>query len=205
MRLGILGGSFDPVHYGHLLMAQYALEQLKLDRVFFLPAYSPPHKRDKTLSSFEDRLKMLEIAFGEREEFVLLPLEGERQGPSYTYDSLCLLQDQFPEAELFFLIGSDSLMNLDQWYRAQDLMGAFSFAVAPRPGRTREEIRWKIAELTDNFGARIFLLDSPYVEISSTGLRRRRQENKSLRYHLPPAVEEYIDEALLYQKSEAHR
>ncbi len=202
MKLGILGGSFDPVHNGHLLMAQYGLEQLGLDRVIFLPAFYPPHKLENKLSSFEHRIKMLELSFDDCEDFEVSTLESMRSGPSYTYDSLQLFTKKYPNAELYFLIGADSLMSLERWYRGEDLLKEFSFAVAPRPGKSREEIMLIIDRLKENYGAKIYLLNSPYVEISSTLIRSRRKVDKSIRYHLPEAVEAYIYEEMLYQKGE---
>lgn len=200
MKLGILGGSFDPIHNGHLLMAQYALEELRLDQVIFLPAFYPPHKLRGALSSYEHRIKMLEIAFDKREDFIISPLESKREGPSYTYDSLKIFSENHPGVELYFLIGADSLMSLEKWYRSEDLLKEFSFGVAPRPGKSREEIMLTIDKLKQNYGARIYLLESPYVEISSSLIRSRRRLGKSICYHLPQAVEAYIYEEMLYQK-----
>lgn len=199
MKLGILGGSFDPIHNGHLLMAQYAIEQLKLDQIIFLPTFKPPHKAGDKLSNFEDRINMLEIAFDKRREFILSTLESKRSGLGYTYDSLRIFAKKYPKAELFFLIGADSLMHIEKWYRSEDLLKDFSFGVAPRPGRSKEEMKAIIDRLAQKYSARIYLLDSPYIEISSTGLRQRVKEAKPLKYHLPKAVEDYIYEQMLYR------
>ena len=150
MKIGILGGSFDPVHYGHLLLAQYALEELELHGVLFMPAKQPPHKEEDQLSSFEDRLAMLKIAFEGKAEFDITTVEQEREGPSYTYDTLRLLRQEQPETEFVFLIGADSLMTLEKWYRAEDLLREFSFAVAPRPGRSKEEIQFVAKALEES-------------------------------------------------------
>lgn len=195
MRLGILGGSFDPVHFGHLILAQSALEELTLDKIIFMPSYKPPHKLDKKLASFEDRLLMLELALEDREDFLISTLEMERQGPSYTYDSLKIIEKSYGASELYFLIGGDSLLYLDKWYRASDLIREFSFAVAPRPGRSIEELEEKIKSLQGN----IKLLDSPYIEISSSSIRKRLEDYKSIRYYLPRSVEGYIHEKKLYR------
>lgn len=199
MKVGILGGSFDPIHNGHLLMAQYAIEQLQLDQVIFLPTFKPPHKMGDKLSKFSDRVNMLELAFDKREDFVLSTLESERPGLGYTYDSLKIFAKKYPGAELFFLIGSDSLMYIEKWYRSEDLLREFFFGVAPRPGRSKKELEATINRLAVDYGAKIYLLDSPYIEISSTGLRQRVKEARPLKYHLPESVEEYIYEQMLYK------
>lgn len=200
MKIGILGGSFDPVHYGHLLLAQYALEELGLHGVLFMPAKQPPHKEGDQLSSFEDRLAMLKIAFEGKAEFDITTVEQEREGPSYTYDTLRLLRQEQPETEFVFLIGADSLMTLEKWYRAEDLLREFSFAVAPRPGRSKEEIQFVAKALEEKYASSLKVIDSPYIEISSTALRKRVREGKSLLYHVPGKVREYIEEKKLYQK-----
>lgn len=201
MNIGILGGSFDPVHYGHLLLAQYALEELSLDRVLFMPAKQPPHKREDGVSSFEHRLSMLEIAFEGRKEFFVSSMEQEREGPSYTYDTLRLLKERNPQDTYVFLIGADSLMTLETWYRGEDLLREFSFAIAPRPGRSKAEITQYVKFLENKYAAALQVLDSPYIEISSTELRRRVAKGKSLLYHVPGKVREYIEEKKLYRKS----
>ena len=200
MKIGILGGSFDPVHYGHLLLAQYALEELELDGVLFMPAKQPPHKEEDSVSSFEHRTRMLELAFGGREDFLIGRTEEDREGPSYTYDTLSLLKKEDPETDYVFLIGADSLMSLEKWYRAKELISQFSFAIAPRPGKRKEEIRDFAKELEQKYASSLRVLDSPYIEISSTACRARAREGKSLLYHVPKKVREYIEEKKLYQK-----
>ncbi len=200
MRIAIFGGSFDPIHYGHLLLAQYAYEELELDRLIFMPSYRPPHKVNNRVSSFSHRYEMLKLALAGREDFVITTLEKDRQELSYSYDSLRILEKEYHAKSLHFLIGADSLMGLESWYRAKDLLENYAFAVAPRPGRSQEEIEEKIRHL-EGLGGSIRLLSSPYIEISSSLIRERLEAGRSIRYHLPRAVEDYIYEKKVYGQS----
>ena len=195
MRLGIFGGSFDPVHQGHMILAQFALEQLELDRIIFLPSYNPPHKLGQVVTSFEDRLRMLELAINGREDFSVSKLEALSPGPSYSLDSLNVLEADYKASKLYFLVGGDSLMGLEGWYKAEELLRRFSFGVAPRPGRNRRELEEKI----NGLGGDIVLIDSPKIEISSSFIRKRLEEGRSISYLLPQAVEDYIYEKKLYR------
>lgn len=198
MKIAIFGGSFDPIHYGHLLLAQYAYEELELDKLIFMPSFRPPHKIENKVSSFSDRYEMLKLALEGKEEFIITTLERDREELSYSYDSLTILEEQYQASQLHFLIGADSLMGLENWYRARDLLENFSFAVAPRPGRSREEVEAKIAFLK-GLGGNIRLLSSPNIEISSSLIRERLTQGRSISYHLPPAVEDYIYGERLYR------
>ena len=195
MRLGVFGGSFDPVHQGHMILAQFALEQLELDRVVFLPSFNPPHKQGQIATSFEDRLRMLELALEGRKGFSISTLEALRSGPSYSLDSLDAIEKEYEVSKLYFLIGGDSLMGMEGWYKSEELLRRFSFGVAPRPGRTRQELEDKINQL----GGDIVLIDSPKIEISSSSIRKRLEEKKPISFLVPQAVEDYIYEKKLYR------
>jgi len=197
-RLGILGGTFDPIHYGHLVAAQEAHHQLELDRVLFLPAGSPPHKPHRPISPVPHRLQMLELAIAGRPDFAISRVDVERPGPHYTVDALRLLRAEWgPEPTFFFIEGSDSLADIPTWYRPERLIELTELAVVERPG-----IRTHLPELEERLPgltARIHWVQMPVLEISSSDLRARVQAGRPISYLLPPAVEAYILEQGLYR------
>ena len=195
-RLGILGGTFDPPHYGHLVLAENARTQLSLDRVFFVLAGQPPHKPSRPIAASHHRLEMVEAAISDNEFFATSRVDLDRPGPHYTVDMLALLHDEYPQAELYFLMGGDSLAEFPHWWNAPGILDQTMLAVMPRPGDYPD-----LAELDrvlPGIRKRVAWLDVPYLEIASTELRRRVHEGLSLRYMVPPAVERYVREHELY-------
>lgn len=200
MRIGVFGGSFDPVHYGHLRLAEACREAARLDLVLFMPAATAPHKRDVPLASAKDRVEMLKLAIGGHESFGVSELELERGGVSYTVDTLTELTKVHAGAELFLLMGADTFLDLPNWREPQRVIelalplvvrrggmaapgeAAFSWIAEPR----RSEIREAMVAM-------------PASEISSSGIRRLVQEGKSVRYLLPRGVEKYLQVQGLYQ------
>ncbi len=197
-RFGILGGSFDPPHYGHLALAETARAQLGLSRVLFVPAGAPPHKRNRPMSSAADRAAMTAAAIADNPAFALSRVDLDRPGPHYTVDMLALLRAKYPDTtEWFFLMGEDSLHDLPAWYDPQGILEQAHLAVMPRVGQ-----RVDMAELTAALPLlthKLVWLDIPPFHFSSTDLRRRVREGLSLRYFVPPAVEAYINEHALYR------
>ena len=197
-RLAIMGGTFDPIHMGHLRMA-YAV-QLAFDKVVFLPSYIPPHKQTRSdFASWEDRLAMVQMAVQNYADFVVSSLEFDRGGISYTYDTVNFLQELWPDAEIYLIIGEDSLTQLFTWYRVQDLLRLVHFVAAERPGYEGEE---GVARLTKAYGSwaaeKIIHAEVPETAISSTEIRKRLREGKPVRGMVPMAVEQYIYERGLY-------
>ena len=200
-RLAIMGGTFDPIHIGHLRMAYAVQQQLDFDKVVFLPSYIPPHKQTRSdFASWEDRLAMVQLAVQNYADFVVSSLEFDRGGISYTYDTVNFLQELWPDAEIYLIIGEDSLTQLFTWYRVQDLLRLVHFVAAERPGYEGEE---GVARLTKAYGSwaaeKIIHAEVPETAISSTEIRKRLREGKPVRGMVPMAVELYIYERGLYR------
>ena len=201
-RLAIMGGTFDPIHMGHLRMAYAVQRQLAFDRVVFLPSYIPPHKQTRSdFASWQDRLAMVQLAVQNYRDFVVSSLEFDRGGVSYTYDTVNYMQELWPDAEIYLIIGEDSLTQLYTWYRVPDLLRLVRFVAAERPGYEGEE---GVARLTKAYGSwtaeKIIHAEVPETAISSTEIRKRLREGKPIRGMVPMAVEQYIYEHGLYQE-----
>ena len=197
-RIGIFGGTFDPPHVGHLWLATLAADTLGLDRVLFMPAAKPPHKRGQRISPATDRLLMTRLAIAGSAGFELCPIELERPGPSFTIDSVEELLRLYPGARLFLLMAADSLEQIDTWREPDRLLELVEWAVGPRPGSPLPER----AQLRERFGAatrRIHLLEGPSLDVSASEIRRRVAAGKAIRYLVPQAVEEMIMERGLYR------
>jgi nicotinate-nucleotide adenylyltransferase len=198
-RIGILGGTFDPPHVGHLWLANLAADSLGLARVLFMPAAQPPHKRRRGMSSITDRLLMTRLAIAGNPSFELSTLEVERPGPSYTVDSVDELQRAYPHARLFLLMAADSLSHIDAWREPDRLLSLIEWAVGPRPGTELPPT----AALRQRFGesaTRIHLLEGPALDVSATAIRQRVAAGQTIRYLVPQAVEELILERGLYRR-----
>lgn len=200
MRLGLFGGTFDPIHYGHLILAEQCREQVPLDRVWFLPAGDPPHKRGHELTPARQRMEMIEMAIAGHEAFELSTLEVDRGGTSYTVDTLEQLRKKDPARELFFLIGSDSLADLPLWREPRRIAELATLVVVMRPGSPLPDWGELVPLLGEEqvAGLQEHVVAMPLIDISSTDLRRRVSEGRSIRYLLPRAVECYTKEQGLY-------
>ncbi len=197
-RLGILGGTFDPPHSGHLGAALEALHQLALDRVLWVPAGAPPHKPSQPITPGHHRLVMLERAMAGNPHLSISTVDLERPGPCYTVDTLALLRAEYgPQPEFYFIEGADSLVDLPTWYRPRQLLDLCRFAVVRRPG---VEIDLEALEARlPGLRARVHFVEMPLLEISSTDLRRRVRQGRPISYLVPPGVEAYIQEQGLYR------
>lgn len=196
-RLGVIGGTFDPPHYAHLVLAENALAQLELERVLFVPAGQPPHKPRQPISPAHHRVTMVEMAVADNPAFLLSRIDVERPGPHYTVDMLGILGRKHPDAMLFFLMGADSLAEFTRWRDPSGILEQARLAVMQRPG-------WE-ADVTSLAGSlpgieeRLAWLDAPHLEISGTDLRRRVAKQLPIRYLLPASVEHYVHEHRLYR------
>jgi nicotinate-nucleotide adenylyltransferase len=197
MRLGIFGGTFDPVHYGHLLLAEQCREQLALDQVWFVPAAAPPHKPDAAISPAKDRLDMLRLATSGHPAFIVSDREVLRGGTSYTVETLAGLHDEDPARELFLLIGADSLADLPTWREPRRIL-QLATVVGVNRGRGAAKLDAAVAALGEHVRPRLRVLDMPGIDHSASDLRRRAASGRSIRYMTPRAVEQYILEHHLY-------
>ncbi len=201
MRLGLFGGSFDPVHLGHLLLAECCREQCRLDQVWFLPADVPPHKRDRRRTPGPARVEMLELAVGGHEGFAVSSYEIDRGGVSYTVDTLRHFREEDPEGELFFLMGADMLDDLPNWRQADVVLQLATPLVVRRPGAAEVDFDHlhRIASLQRIDQIRRHVVEMPLVELTSTDIRRRVATGQSVRYRTTRAVEKYIETHGLYR------
>ncbi len=201
MRLGVFGGTFDPPHLGHLVVAEGAREQLGLERVLFIPAGQPWMKAGQAVSPAFHRLEMTRLAIQGHPAFQLVDWEVAREGPSYTVETLEQLHRQEPSAELFCILGEDSLRELPRWRDPQRLIELCVLATYRRPGSEGLQL----AELEDQVPGvshRVLFLEGPLIGISATDLRHRAAQGRSLRYLVPSQVEAYIRQHRLYQNAE---
>ena len=197
LRIGLFGGTFDPPHLGHLALAECAREQLRLDRVLFVPAGTPPHKRGRQLSSARSRVAMTRLAVRGQAAFAVSTLEVRRRGPSLTLDTLRHLHAGFPGARIYLLMGADSLDDFRFWHEPRAIAALATLAVArrPRAGGTRRRTRSGARR-----GARVVQLDNPVLELSSSDIRARARAGRSVRYLVPDAVAAYLARHRLYRK-----
>ncbi|HET90287.1 MAG TPA: nicotinate-nucleotide adenylyltransferase [Chloroflexi bacterium] len=196
LRLGILGGTFDPPHYGHLALAENGRVQLGLERVLFVLAGQPPHKPEQPVTSAAHRVAMIEAAITGNPAFFASRVDLERPGPHYTVDMLAALQQQYPGAALFFLMGGDSLAQFPTWRDPAGILQRARLAVMGRPGYQPD---WeRLERAVPRIKTRLTQLDVPRLDIASTDLRRRVGVGLPLRYLVPPAVEEYVRRNRLY-------
>lgn len=200
-RIGVFGGSFDPIHIGHLILMEEARFQLSLDRVFFVPAADPPHKQARRMTPVEQRIEMVELAIADNEWAAMSRIDADRPGPHYTVDMLQLLQAGLgADCELYFLMGMDSLRDLPTWYQPMWLVQNCRLVALSRPD---VEIDWLALE-ADLPGVReqVVVLDMPLIEVSSSRLRRRGQLGKPIRYQVPEQVFAFIRAQGLYRESD---
>lgn len=202
-RLGLLGGTFDPIHYGHLIAAQTACEGLALDGVLFVPCGIPPHKDAAAVAPAADRLALTTAATADNPRFKVSRVEIDRSGPSYTYDTLALLSQQYEGDEWFVLIGLDAFAGIFSWHRWEDLFHLAEFVVVGRPGYNGSLLEKTLARLTPGQRQRVRSLSIPSLDISSTDIRRRIRAGRSVRYLLPEAVRRIIKEKGLYTNNDS--
>ena len=188
MKIGILGGTFNPVHIGHLILAEEAREKLGLDKIIFIPANLPPHKDNVNIANPQSRLKMLKLAIKGNKYFVVSDIEIKREGRSYTIDTIKVFKQKYAQDELYFIIGSDLLTYLDEWKDLDKIMSMVKFIAATRPGYPLE-----------NIPAYIKTLSIRAVDISGFSVRQCVREGKSFRYLVPEAVYDYINKNRLYK------
>lgn len=195
--LGVLGGTFDPPHIGHLILAEAAYEALNLDQVLFVPAAEPPHKHRLPITEVKHRVAMVQAAIRDNPHFALSEVDITRPGPHYTADTLRLLKERFAGADLYFLLGGDSLRDIATWHEPAGIIAQARLAVMRRPG-TALDISHLEAALP-GISERVAFVDAPIIGISATSLRERLRTGRSVRYQVPDGVAQYIAAHQLYK------
>ncbi len=199
-RIGVIGGTFDPIHYGHLAAAEEARVKMDLERVLFVVAGMPPHKLDEEVTPVEHRLAMVSLAIASNPYFEISRVDVDRPGPSYTVDTMSILQEQLgQETAMFFIMGLDSLSELLTWHQPQRLIRLCRLAAVSRPGFEIDlaELETSVPGIT----SRVDIIDMPEVDISSSELQQRVRDGLPIKYQVPEEVERYIMEHGLYRQS----
>lgn len=197
MRIGIFGGAFNPVHNGHLNIADAFYEALSLDKLLFIPTAKPPHKSDAGLLSGEDRVNMLRLAV-EKKPYEISTIEFERNDKSYTYDTLIELKKLYPDSEFFLIIGADQIIHFDKWYRYEDILGMVTLCTS---ARENEEEKQLIIESAKRLGIKdsFYMSDRAVIRVSSSEIRDKIKHGSDVSSLLPKKVFDYISEKGLYR------
>ena len=202
MKIGIMGGTFDPVHIGHLLLAEFAYENFSLDQIWFLPNANPPHKKSNhTEEALRHRIEMIKLAIRDTPYFRLNLYETETTEHSYTYSTLKTFRKLYPEHEFYFILGADSLFTIEEWRCFEEIFPNCVILAAMRDDKDAGSMQEQIDYLEAKYNASIRLLRAPLVEISSTVLRSRAQNGLSIRYMVPDVVADYVGRHQLYRQN----
>lgn len=202
MKLGVIGGTFDPIHNGHLFIAEEARCRFDLEKVIFVPSFAPPHKRGVEFSPPADRLAMVRMAIEGNAAFEASSLEIERGGVSYTVDTLRELRMRNPDNDFYFITGADAIVEILTWKEPERVMALAEFIVAARRGFPLENIERALPALVEGKGAmeRVIVMESPLIDISASEIRERVAAGLPVRYLLPEAVRRYVEDRGLYRK-----
>ena len=199
MKIGIMGGTFDPIHNGHLIVAEYARTNLKLDKVIFIPSSVHPFKNNGNISSGTDRKNMVELSIESNPYFQISTMELDRVGTSYTVDTIKELKDIYKEDDIYFIMGADIIFEIEKWKDFNILIEISKFILFFRPGKYELKSEEKLKDLRSKYNVDITLIESPLIEISSTEIRNRINNNLSVKYLVHDKVEKYILENSLYR------
>lgn len=198
MRIGVFGGTFDPPHLGHLILAMEAQYQLRLDRLLWVPTQSPPHKQDQTITPIDIRLQLVQTAISGNPDFEISRIEIDRPGPQYAADTVCLLAEQYPGSEICYLIGSDSLNDFPDWHEPETIVSVCScLGVMRRPGQMPD--LKKLESRIPGISAKVRFVETPKLEISSSTIREHIRAGIPYRYYLPENVFQVIVDNRYYQ------
>lgn len=201
IRLGIMGGTFNPIHHGHLVMAEEVRNKFELDKVIFVPTGTPPHKKSEELVSAQDRYLMTVLATMTNLCFEVSTIEIEREGVSYTIDTISEFKKVYgQETKIYFITGADAILSIFTWKDMDHLLESCEFIAATRPGYCLEELRTNIEAINPDYLKHIHLVEVPGIAVSSTDVRERIRDNKPIKYLMPETVESYIIKNKLYQK-----
>ncbi len=189
-RIGIFGGTFDPIHLAHLIAAESAYTAMSLDEIWFMPTKIPPHKQDRNILASDHRLRMLQLAVEPYPEFKVNTYEIDQSEVSYTYNTIAHFTREHPHHQLYFIIGGDMVEMLPRWYRYEELLQLVTFIAVKRPGSHINTV--------DKWVKQIDIIEMPQMELSSTDIRKRCLTGKSIRFMVPDRVDQYIKEHQLY-------
>ena len=198
MKIGLMGGTFNPIHQGHLIISEYIRVRFPLDKIIFIPSGTPPHKEELKTVSAEHRYNMVSLAIETNPYFNISSVEVNRKGKSYTVDTITELKKLYPMEDLYFIVGADTIYEFTKWKDYENLLRMTKFIVIGRYGLNVENNIEKIKELNQKYNAQILYMNGPLVDISSTDIRNRISEKESIKYIVPEKVEEYINENRLY-------
>ncbi|NLD20312.1 MAG: nicotinate (nicotinamide) nucleotide adenylyltransferase [Clostridiales bacterium] len=199
-KIGIFGGSFDPIHYGHLGLAADAMKQVELTKVMFVPAKLQPFKLDKKMASGPDRLVMLNLALADHENFQASSFELDSEGISYTYLTLRYMQRKFGEgARLYFITGTDTFLKIEAWKEAEEMLTRYSFIIGTRPGFKKEELDACIKRVSDDYNTQVVTIHNTELDISSTEIRKSLKKGDKSTMPIPGKVGRYIKTHGLYR------
>ncbi|EGT3614975.1 nicotinate-nucleotide adenylyltransferase [Clostridium perfringens] len=199
-KIGVIGGTFDPIHIGHIYIAYEAYKELELDEVIFMPAGNPPHKRNKDITDEIIRYEMVKKAINPYSFFSISNYEIEKQGLSFTYETLRYLNESFGEVELYFITGADCLVNLNSWKNISDIFKFSNLVVFNRPGFNKNDLLKRKKEFEKEYCTNIVYLDLLNIEISSTFIRERVANSLEVKFFLPPGVMDIINKNNLYRR-----
>lgn len=200
MKIGIFGGSFDPIHTGHLVLAEHVREAAQLDRVILLPAYESPFKVGMSGADGAQRLKMTQLAAESNDHFEVSSFDVDQGKVSYSVDLMAQIQQMYPDDRLYFIAGTDSFLGIEKWMGAPELLSKYGFAVGTRPGYRDDELSAHAQHIREKYNAEVILVNIPKVDISSTDIRKRCREGRSIRYLVPEKVEDHIYQNGLYRE-----
>lgn len=199
-KIGIMGGTFDPIHFGHLVIANEVLDKYNMDKIIFIPAGNPPHKKVARATSWH-RYLMTNIATLSNEKFVVSDIEIKTSGKSYTINTVRQLLIEYENTEFYFITGIDAIIDLPNWYETEMLLKLCKFIAVSRPGYSTSEIEEKLSKIKNKYDGQIELLQVPMLQISSTNIRERIKIGRSVKYLLPETVEDYIVKNNLYMRN----
>lgn len=200
MKIGIVGGTFYPIHKGHLMLAEYAKKEYHLDKIWFMPNKIPPHKSNASIEAMmKHRVEMVKLAIGANPDYVLQPYEVEHTDVSYSYRTLEHFRETYPRDTFYFIIGADSLFAIESWVKPERILKSCVILAAFRDGKNLEEMQRQISYLNEKYGGDIRLLHTPNTDVSSTDIRRRLRCGETVGGMVPKEVETYMKEQHLFQ------